>query len=59
MMWSLSCLVNPHIQLSSKCLNHNIETFDVDPFIDKRCKFPVEEIQATVDGAIFLEKHNA
>ena len=26
--------------------------FDVKPFIDSRCKTPVEEIQAAVDGAM-------
>ena len=32
------------------------ETFDVVPFIDRRCKHPVEEVQAAVDGAIFHEQ---
>ena len=31
---------------------HPGESFDVTPFVDGRCKTPIEEIQATVDGAI-------
>ena len=37
-------------------LAHPGESFDVSPFIDKRCKTPVEEIQAAVDGAISPEQ---
>ncbi len=37
-------------------LEHPGETFDVTPFIDKRCKHPVEEIQAAIDGAICREQ---
>lgn len=33
-------------------LNHPGESFDVTPFVDKRCKVPIPEIQAAVDGAI-------
>ena len=33
-------------------LEHPGETFQVAPFIDRRCKHPVEEIQAVIDGAI-------
>lgn len=33
-------------------LGHPGETFDVTPFVDKRCKHPIDEIQAAVDGAI-------
>lgn len=33
-------------------LDHPGETFDVRPFVDARCKTPIEEIQAAVDGAI-------
>lgn len=33
-------------------LDHPGETFNVAPFVDKRCKTPLEEIQAAVDGAI-------
>ena len=32
------------------------ETFDVAPFVDGRCKTPIEEIQAAVDGAISPEQ---
>ena len=35
---------------------HPGETFDVTPFVDKRCKTPIEEIQAAVDGAISPEQ---
>lgn len=40
----------------SYILEHPGEKFDVSPFIDKRCKHPVEEIQAAVDGAISREQ---
>ena len=40
----------------SYILEHPGEKFDVAPFIDKRCKHPVEEIQAAVDGAICREQ---
>jgi transposase len=33
-------------------LAHPDEKFDVAPFVDRRCKTPIEEIQAAVDGAI-------
>lgn len=32
------------------------ESFDVTPFVDGRCKTPIEEIQAAVDGAISPEQ---
>ena len=37
-------------------LEHPGEKFDVAPFIDRRCKTPVEQIQAAVDGAISAEQ---
>ncbi len=37
-------------------LEHPGMTFDVAPFIDRRCKHPVDEIQAAVDGAISREQ---
>ena len=37
-------------------LDHPGEKFDVAPFVDPRCKTPVEEIQAAVDGAISPEQ---
>ena len=37
-------------------LDHPGETFDVSPFVDKRCKHPIENIQAAVDGAICSEQ---
>ena len=40
----------------SYILEHPGETFDVAPFIDRRCKHPIEEIQAAVDGAISREQ---
>ena len=40
----------------SYMLAHPGEKFDVSPFIDRRCKHPVEEIQAAVDGAISREQ---
>ena len=37
-------------------LEQPIETFDVTPFVNKRCKHPIDEIQAAIDGAICLEQ---
>ena len=37
-------------------LAHPGESFDVAPFLDRRCKTPIEEIQAAVDGAISYEQ---
>ncbi len=33
-------------------LDHPGESFDVTPFVSKKCKHPIAEIQAAVDGAI-------
>ncbi|HJB08674.1 MAG TPA: IS110 family transposase, partial [Candidatus Enterocloster faecavium] len=38
--------------ITNYILDHPGETFDVSPFVDPRCKTPVSEIQAAVDGAI-------
>ena len=37
-------------------LKHPGDLFDVTPFVDRRCKTPIEEIQAAVDGAISPEQ---
>ena len=37
-------------------LAHPGEKFDVTPFVDKRCKTPIDLIQAAVDGAISPEQ---
>jgi transposase len=37
-------------------LEHPGEQFDVAPFVDGRCKHPIEEIQAAVDGFISPEQ---
>ena len=37
-------------------LAHPGEKFDVTPFVDKRCKAPIDQIQAAVDGAISPEQ---
>ena len=37
-------------------LAHPGEKFDVTPFVNGRCKTPIEEIQAAVDGAISNEQ---
>lgn len=37
-------------------LEHPGEQFDVTPFIHRRCKHPVEEIQAAVDGVVSREQ---
>ena len=42
--------------ITEHILAHPGELFDVTPFVDSRCKTPVEEIQAAVDGAISPEQ---
>jgi len=37
-------------------LEHPGGTFDVALFVDRRCKHPIEEFQAAVDGAISREQ---
>ena len=37
-------------------LSHPGEKFDVTPFVDRRCKTPIDQIQAAVDGAISPEQ---
>lgn len=44
------------LSIIGQILEHPCETFDVTPFVDKRCKHPIEEIQATVDGTICPEQ---
>ena len=42
--------------ITEQILAHPGETFDVTPFVHGRCKAPIEEIQAAVDGAISPEQ---
>ena len=42
--------------IAEQILQYPGETFDVSPFVDNRCKTPIEEIQAAVDGAISKEQ---
>ena len=42
--------------ITEHILQHPGETFDVTPFVDKRCKTPIEEIQAAVNGAVSPEQ---
>lgn len=42
--------------ITNYMLEHPGETFDVAPFVDGRCKTPLSEIQAAVDGAISPEQ---
>ncbi len=42
--------------ITEQILQHPRETFDVSPFVDGRCKTPIEEIQAAVDGTISKEQ---
>lgn len=42
--------------ITNYMLDHPGETFDVTPFVDGRCKTPVSEIQAAVDGALSPEQ---
>lgn len=37
--------------LTEQILQYPGEFFDMKPFVDGRCKTPIEEIQAAVDGA--------
>lgn len=37
-------------------LEHPSKTFDVTPLVHKRCKHPIEEIQAAIDGAVCPEQ---
>ena len=38
--------------ITEHILSHPGETFDVAPFVHGRCKHPIKEIQAAIDGAI-------
>ncbi len=42
--------------ITEQILQHPGEIFDVTPFVDGRCKTPIEEIQAAVNGAISTEQ---
>lgn len=42
--------------ITEQILSHPGETFDVTPFVDGRCKTPIEEIQTAIDGAISPEQ---
>lgn len=42
--------------ITNYILDHPGESFDVTPFVDGRCKTPISEIQADVDGAISPEQ---
>ena len=42
--------------ITNYILEHPNEKFDVTPFVDSRCKTPISEIQAAVDGAISNEQ---
>ncbi|MEY8357372.1 IS110 family transposase [Lachnospiraceae bacterium 54-53] len=42
--------------ITNYILDHPGEAFDVTPFVDTRCKTPMEEIQSAVDGAISPEQ---
>jgi len=44
------------MSITEHILLHPGETFDVTPFVHGRCKHPIEEIQAAVDGAISPEQ---
>ena len=42
--------------ITEQILAHPGETFDVAPFVDRRCKTPIGEIQAAIDGAVSPEQ---
>ncbi|MBO6236243.1 MAG: IS110 family transposase [Schwartzia sp.] len=44
------------LSITRHIIDHPGESFDVAPFVHRRCKMPIEEIQAAVDGAISPEQ---
>jgi len=44
------------LSITKYILDHPGEKFDVTPFVDSRCKTPIEEIQDAVDGSISREQ---
>ena len=42
--------------ITEQILAHPGETFDVTPYVHGRCKTPIEEIQAAVEGAVSTEQ---
>ena len=44
------------MSITKYILDHPRVRFDVAPFVDRRCKQPIEEIQAAVDGSISKEQ---
>jgi transposase len=44
------------MSITKHILDHPGDKFDVTPFVDGRCKHPIEEIQAAVDGSISHEQ---
>ena len=44
------------LSITRHIIDHPGEPFDVAPFVDRRCKTPIEEIQSAVDGAISREQ---
>jgi transposase len=42
--------------ITNRLLEYPGETFDVTPYVDGRCKTPIPEIQAAVDGSIGTEQ---
>jgi len=42
--------------ITKQLLEHPGKTFDVSPFVDGRCKSPIEKIQASVDGLMCTEQ---
>lgn len=42
--------------ITDRLLEHPGENFDVTPYVDGRCKTPVAEIQAAIDGSICPEQ---
>ena len=44
------------MSITKHILEHPGEYFDVAPFVDGRCKTPIEEIQSAVDGSVSPEQ---
>ena len=59
--YKLTCMITGEKNRAQNCLTvSNLKLdevfFDVTPFVDGRCKTPIEEIQAAVDGAVSTEQ---
>ena len=54
--FKLTCMITGEKNRAQNCLTVSNLKLDVAPFVHGRCKTPIEEIQAAVDGAISKEQ---